>query len=65
MRTLADERLLDLHDAAMRMNISIAQLRRYIATGQISVIQFGGRPGGHIRIRESELSGVMDRWQMR
>jgi len=50
------ERLLTLREAAARLNVSIATLKRYIYEGKVRSAKL---PGGHHRIPEAEIARVL------
>ncbi|MCX7598667.1 MAG: MTH895/ArsE family thioredoxin-like protein [Armatimonadetes bacterium] len=51
-----DQRLLTLREAAARLNVSVATLKRYIYEGKVRSAKL---PGGHHRIPEEEIARVL------
>ena len=65
MNAVDADRFLTFDEVADRLGVSRSTLQRYIGAGLIPAFQLGGRPGGLIRVRESDLARVMGRWQTR
>lgn len=65
MRTTEADRLLDVFDVASCLGVSVATVRRMIGEGQIPAFQMRGRLGGAIRVRESDLDRLVQRWEVR
>jgi len=59
---MSDTQLLTVEEAASALRVVPVTVRRMIARGQLPAVRLGGRAGGLMRVRVSDLDDLLREW---
>lgn len=59
---MSETQLLTVDEAASALRVVPVTVRRMIARGQLPAVRLGGRAGGLMRVRASDLEELLREW---